>query len=231
MTQAVHILHHDRCVPPWRKLPQYLPQPAHLPRDIDLRVVCRLLSQLAQHRSGFKIHRNSTATVAHRMLPGKIAGNRKQVRLQVSDGVRIFDPEHPNIDLLGQIRGVGLASKASREKSLQSPAMSCKQPLQERFLGVSHFRPRSVRRFVTTPIRGVSGPGKGHPRVDSTPNYSSLRGPTRSMLHRPRQVPGGVRDHVHRLSQYLGTPENFKNRLVIQCAFSVCRALLRLGTP
>src|SRR5262252_6370150 len=145
------------------------------------------------------------------MLPGEIAGDRKQVGVHISDGFRIFYPEHPSVDLLSQIRGVCLASEASRKKSLQSTVVSCKQPLEERFLGVSHFRPALRRATCHHPnIYRVPGPATGHPQFDSTPNYPSLRVPTRSMLHRPRQVRGEVPNYVHRLSKCLGAPENLK---------------------
>src|SRR5215467_14203287 len=110
------------------------------------------------------------------MFPGEIAGDRKQVRVHISDGFRIFYPEHPSVDLLGQIRGVCLASKASREKSLQSTVVSCKQPLEERFFGVFHFRP-ALRRAIChhSNIYRVPGPATGHRQFDSTPNYSCLR--------------------------------------------------------
>jgi hypothetical protein len=51
------------------------------------------------------------------------------------------------------------------------------------------------------------------------------------MLHRPHQVTGEVRDHVHRLGKCLGAPQNLKNRVVVRCAVSIGQARVRLGTP
>ena len=71
------------------------------------------------------------------MLLHQIIGNRIEVEHGIADCLLIADPQHPQVHLLGHVRGVGLAADTPPEEGLQGPTVLGKQPLYQRWSWIS----------------------------------------------------------------------------------------------
>jgi hypothetical protein len=77
------------------------------------------------------------------MLHCDVARHPEQVGLEVKDGARVGDAQHPQVDLLRKIRGVEPATGTPTEERLKCAALLGKQPFKQHVPRLSHaaYRP------------------------------------------------------------------------------------------
>src|SRR4029077_19811413 len=68
--------------------------------------------------------------------------------LGIADRIDVADAQHPHVDFLREIRGIGPAADALIEESAQRDAVPCEQPLYQGLLGLRHAA-RTPRRLWT----------------------------------------------------------------------------------
>src|ERR1700752_4223649 len=129
--EPVAILQDERGTPPVRQLLEHGAQALDPLTALELAVQRGQFSEPLLDAGLFELLLLYLALLPERVLLDEVAGYCVQVELRVADRLGVAHPQHPCIDLLGEVGSVGLGLDPTIEVRLQGTPVLCKQLLHE----------------------------------------------------------------------------------------------------
>ncbi len=120
------------------KLLQYDPEPRDPLRCIKVSIELRQRLETLVRGGLVDVDAARLSTVEHGVLLHKIVRYRVEVVDGIANGLPVIEPQHPDVDLLRQIRCIGLGTDSPQEKCLQRASVVSEQPLDQRWFRLSH---------------------------------------------------------------------------------------------
>ena len=122
----------------WGELIQHGPKPRRPLRRVEIHVERGQRLELLLRRRLIDVDAGRLPAFQHCVLLHEIVRDRVEVVDRISNRILVFDPQHAQVNLLRQIRYIGLAPDAPPEERVQGCPVLGKQPLNQRWFRISY---------------------------------------------------------------------------------------------